>query len=330
MSDDEWDDEQNLQSERIYVQSAKDRFLKRITEMHQKIVNPVNNEVEECVKTQSKSAEQLLNEYYCKYCGFKGTLLEDGTSRECSCGGEWVSTEFQMWVENKALNFDVFNFATPLFVEEPNVNKKPSEMSWQQLTNALSPQLVFDDEKPTETEEISSVESSVDSDGEYEIVTNEELSELKKSLTKLEENHTCLIAEREYLIQQLQACEDRIEDIVEEKAVLVQEIEEQCAAGENAIATELLSCLDEFSQAVQILLDGSEFYDIDDLIRSYTRDGATPETIKKEIIFDAKLHKKRMLMGDSTETYLPKTEDGLPRLHDSYITDSFAVHSYEL
>jgi len=330
MSDDEWDESS---SEEVYVQSAKDRFIKRITSLHQKVVpfEPVSKTdetpEEEFIEKPSKSADQLLSEYFCKFCGFKGICPKNGTPSECACGG-LLNNDFQVWVENKALS-SLFGFPS-LFTEKPleqYVNQEPSEMSWQQLTNALSPQLVFDDEKPT-MEDIEVDEKSVDSDGEYEIVPDtcecpDDISELKERLACLEENHNSLIAEREYLIQQLQACEDRIEELHEEQADVMEELEEQCAAGENAIAEELVSCLDEFSQAVQVLLDNSEYYDISDLIRSYTKDGNTPGTIKKEIILDAKLHKKRVLLGDTKKKYIPKNEDGLPRLHDSYITDSY-------
>lgn len=246
------------------------------------------------------------------------------------------------------------------------VETEPSRMSWQQLAKVIPPQrIIEDDSSVLSTSEDESGESNEypedypqDNDApddsstvrEYEVPNAEspdisddeplqeednhrnlmnDIQELKETLEVREDNRESLVAEREFLIEQLQACEDRIEEVEME----IRDIEEEITRldqeyNDTVVAEELIAELDEFSQAVQILLNASEFYDIKDLISAYARDGASLEDIKRQVILDAKITKKQQLLGNvNTRALNPKplNPDGLPKLHDSYMIDSYAL-----
>ncbi len=200
--------------------------------------------------------------------------------------------DFQSWVENTLFTDD-----KPL---DASFNEPLNEpLHWQDLDiNVCS---------PSDDEEDNQDDNQTDDDN-------------VSKLPKLEDEYNLLIAERECLSNQLQACEDKIEEIKNEKQTIYDKIDNS-----DNITSELLASLDEFSQATQMLLNLSEFYDIDDLISSYAKRFTNPEQIKNNIILDAKLHKKRMLLGNSNLNLISKNKDGLPKLYDSYITDSYKL-----
>jgi len=319
MSDSDWDESSeeyffpiNNAQESVIEKplNAREKFIRRIQNLQFKPEILSEDEIEK----PSKSASDLLKEYErtCPYCGNKGWATTN-----CSCG-----SEFQVWVENKIMDEKV----------------EPYQMSWSQLTMALSPET----REITETESVSSDSSEVECDdcGEFHSSTEEGWSEiewpvidtivdeidedrvnsLKTSLKSVVTNYNALVTERECLITQLQQCEERLEHVQEKKACLEREI-----SSLSTITGELLADLDDFSQAIQILLNTGEYYDINDLIGQYASNGETPSDIKKKIVIDAKLLKKQIFMDGADMEPLPKNADGLPRLHDSYITDSYKI-----
>lgn len=249
------------------------------------------------------------------------------------------------------------------------VETEPSRMSWQQLAKVIPPQRIVDlDEEDESGESQESQDDTRDSQEsqdyapesdddsstvrEYDVPAIQEfnhssdedeklqsgsdhnnlmndIQELRESRAIREENYDALVKEREFLIEQLQACEDRIEEVEMEINDIDEEIERlDQEYNETVVAEELIAELDEFSQAVQILLNASEFYDIKDLISAYARDGASNEDIKRQVILDAKLTKKQQLLGSVNTRALnpkPRNSDGLPNLHDSYLIDSYTV-----
>lgn len=311
------DDEASLDFE-----SAKQKFLKHI--------NRLNND--------TKSATDLLNEYYgeCVACG----QLNYGS--ECSCGHvdhcsspnfstSQLNDEFQMWVENKMIyesgatqSSDVFNGLENVgFTLAQYVETEPSRMSWQQLAKVVPP--CSNPSEQESDEESYSVEDIMSNDEPIAEYGLDEIQTLQNDLDQLNRNYDDLVAEREFLIEQLQACEDRIDEINQEKQEIENEIDRLNRYNETVVAEQLISKLDEFSQAVQILLHASEFYDIKDLISAYARDGASLDEIKRQVILDAKLTKKQQLLSNVVVTPKPKNPDGLPNLHDSYLVDSYDI-----
>jgi len=367
MSDNEWDetssDEYFTPKKEIRpVLNAKQKFIERIQNLHSKVMQmpeflenknilESNEPIDEIT---SKSAKELLDEYYCKSCGIKERCDCDNytpikmpsfTPNPLFQEGK-LADEFQLWMENKGNIFEpsfehTFKSTSLAFNLYPEQHQPTGTagMTWAQLANALTPErLLFEERSESSDVEIldNEYDTVVYSTPYYEHVEQEEIEEheeieeqiveqveddvenLQIKLANLDQNYNLLIMERECLINQLQACEDKIEEIQTEQQQIADLLEDK-----SNVANELLASLDEFSQAIQILLNASEFYDIEDLITSYSTKGKTPDDIKSEIILDAKLHKKRMLLGETNLNPTPKNEDGLPRLHDSYISDSY-------
>jgi hypothetical protein len=325
-SDSDWDDsseeyfypttthEQEIIPEKPL--NAREKFIQRIQNLQKKPLIVFDEE-----ELPSKSAADLLDEYKhdCQHCG-----VSLWGNADCSCGAE-----FQAWVENKTM---------------VKMTMEPTQMSWKQLTDTLqlkqseqTEQSI--DNNSSEEYNLGGFEASEDGSSEAngwseiewpdldvqcvaETPQNDTTVLLQNELNILVANSNALIAERECLIAQLQQCEERLEDVQEQQKDIKDEI---ASFGQTALTNELLAGLDEFSQAIQILLSTEEYYDINDLIGQYAVGGDSPDDIKKDIIIDAKLYKKTVLMGETNMEPLPKNKDGLPYLHDTYLTDSYRV-----
>jgi hypothetical protein len=249
-------------------------------------------------------------------------------ANDCSCGAE-----FQMWIEARSMK----------------PYPEPNEMSWQQLTNALTTEKMPDLESISEEcddcgevhvesedfEVIETSESTESSESGWSEIEWPDMNDipdtpnmvdsmdaLTTKLGNLTTHYNSLVMERECLITQLQNCEDCLETVQEERSMVEAEIN---SVDQTAITELIVAELDEFSQAIQILLGTDEYYDINDLIGKYAVNGGSPDSIKAEIIIDAKLYKKQQLMMYDNIEPTPKNKDGLPRLHDSYISDSYTI-----
>lgn len=365
MSDSDWDESSEEQPNYF---SAKQKFEQHIARLHNDYIEkPKTPEViipdlpVPVIPSQdpkSKSAAELLDEFWteCSACGQRGLI-----GSVCSCDDtinepptdsppmQRFDAEFRMWIENKIISNEVqsekFDNQETGITLVQYIESEPSRMSWQQLAKVIPPQRIVNDESSLlTTDDESDNDSSVARDyevpdiqecnddffkGKAEPLQANDIQELKELLASHEKNLESLIAEREFLIEQLQACEDRIEEIEIEIRDLDVEIERLNQEYNNTVvADELISELDEFSQAVQILLNASEFYDIKDLISAYARDGATNDDIKRQVILDAKLTKKQQLLGSVNTRAVnpkPRNPDGLPNLHDSYLIDSYTL-----
>jgi len=318
-SSSEWDDS----SEEYYYPSkaektstvttkplnAREKFIQKIQSLHKQVIT------EEPKTTYNKT---------CTYCGMDITAVD-----ECPC-----ANEFQMWIEGRSM--------------KPWT--EPNKMSWKELTNALTNEKMPDLESISEecddcgevhleseyyevnetSESIESSESTETSecwsefewpDVDIKPKMSDSIDVLTIKLGNLNTNYNSLVMERECLITQLQNCEECLESVENERRLVENEINYV----DQNITKIIVAGLDEFSQAIQILLGTEEYYDINDLISKYAVKGGSPDSIKAEIIIDAKLYKKQQLMMDDTIEPTPKNKDGLPRLHDSYISDSYTI-----
>ena len=171
------------------------------------------------------------------------------------------------------------------------------------------------------------------------------LAGLNAELKKIEENKNVLLVEKESLVAQLKACKKRIEELgvdhdsttvaIEltkgEQAQHIAELDKLSSRKEreNELIAEIRQYMDEFSQAVQILLNYGKYWDFEQLIRAHVKDGVyIGDSVKSSIIREAKILKRDALYATMETTncsLCPKNEDGLPNLYDQYITDSYNI-----
>jgi hypothetical protein len=190
--------------------------------------------------TPPKSASDLLNQYG-KTCEYCGNVgLVNAT---CSCGA--------------LISF----WDNPLY-----------EMTFEEQTSEINPILSW---KQTSID----MPAIDDWDSTSLVSSTEEEYENENESPTLDKQIQLLIEERDCLINQLQMCEDRIEDLQFQRKL-----------HSNTVVTELVDSLDEFSRAVQILLSTGEYCDVNDLIGSYANTSVnnSPNTIRKQIIDAAK------------------------------------------
>lgn len=174
------------------------------------------------------------------------------------------------------------------------------------------------------------------------------LAGLQAEMKKIEENKNVLVVEKENLSNQLKACKKRIADLTkeqddtlhaieiakEEQAKHIAELDElnmhnERKKRENDVITEIRRVMDDFSQAVQILLNSGKYCDLDQLIRAHIKNNIyVTDEVKRSIITEARYLKRDQLYAslEVENCYLaPKHEDGLPNLFDQYITDSYDI-----
>ena len=154
--------------------------------------------------------------------------------------------------------------------------------------------------------------------------------------------------EKESLVEQLKACKKRIEELgdeydstmvaielaKEEQSRHIAELDELSSfkermKREDELITEIRQYMDDFSQAVQILLNSGKYCDFNHLIRAHVKDGVyIGDSVKSSIIREAKVLKRDELYATMETTncsLCPRNEDGMPNLHDQYITDSYNI-----
>lgn len=349
MSDSDWDET----SEEIpnYL-SAKEKFVQHMTRLTNYVEKP-------------ESATDLLNELLTK-CASCGQKRLTNSECVCGDFLKNTNNEFRTWIENKMITGDYDKSSEKLFdgmTLAQYVDTEPARMSWQQLAKVIPPQKIIPEYSCDDSEEYNELQTNnpeepPEKNSEYDsssyeieytkdvedypgstedepIQTNDascnlinDIEELKESLYIKQENRDALISEREFLIEQLQACEDRIEEVEIEINDIENELDKlDQEYNENIVTDELIAELDEFSQAVQILLNASQFYDINDLICAYAKGNATIDDIKRQVILDAKLIKKQQLLQNVNMNVVipkPRNADGLPNLHDTYLIDSYS------
>lgn len=230
-------------------------------------------------------------------------------------------------------------------------NSEISEASMEDSFDSIPSLESFSDEFSEEELEWPDLEETNTKQHDQSImnVRNQALK-LEKDVEDVITNTNILVVEREALMAQLSMCEKRLAVLEESKDELLKElaivqaeekelvyqkdlayVAEKRKAFEDNIIAELAIDLDDFSQAVQILLCANKYCDFPDLIRTHIHDMDDVyiiKEIKREIIAEAKQYKHYELMNSVklTDAYLaPTTEDGLPELHDSYITDSYNI-----
>jgi hypothetical protein len=174
------------------------------------------------------------------------------------------------------------------------------------------------------------------------------LAGLEAELQKIEENKNVLIVEKENLASQLKACKKRIKELEKEHEDTSDKIEEARAEQEahisemdkmhsmterkkreNQMVDDIKNYLDDFSQAVQILLSSGKYCDFEQLIHAHVKDGMYVQNeVRNSIIKEAKIMKRDQLYStlEADNCYLsPKNEDQLPNLYDQYVTDSYMI-----
>ncbi len=295
--------------EYFYPSNLRQKFIDRLK--HRLIFTKEPSVEHSSESPVSKSADELIAEYTrnCRFCGFSGIV---GT--QCSCGGEPLQ-----WTDSAVFSRFLTHTNTPDHIFDLPEKSKVAEMSWTELRNALS---TFSAEKSdANVNPDFSDKDDDDTDKTAELSDDEGWPEIdtplfeEQSLSRLAFNYNALVNERDMLISQLQQCEERLDHVQAQKQQLEDALEEKGAA----IVNELILHLDDFSQAVQILL--VDYCDIEDLFNTYSQTYQSIEEIKHAIIVDAKLRKKQQMMINPT--HLPKNHDGLPNLYDRYITDSY-------
>ncbi len=174
------------------------------------------------------------------------------------------------------------------------------------------------------------------------------LAGLQAEMKKIEENKNVLVVEKDNLSNQLKACKKRIAELnkeqddtlhaieiaKEEQAKHIAELDElhmhnERKKREDDVITEIRRDMDDFSQAVQILLNSGKYCDLDQLIRAHIKNNLyVTDEVKRSIITEARYLKRDQLYAslEVENCYLaPKNEDGLPNLFDQYITDSYYI-----
>jgi hypothetical protein len=257
---------------------------------------------------------------------------------------EWVVNEFGS--ENVPTHF----VPTPTCKEEhydPEEEAHYSnEESWGEWPECESWPIATDEpESESESEDDNVKPNPMDMKGNR---IAKKLAGLQAELRKIEENRNVLIVEKENLMSQLKACKKRVNELDGEVESTLEEIEianeEQTAhieemdelhslkerkKRENEMISEIKHYVDDFSQAIQILLSSGKYCDIEYLIRSHLKDAVyLTDDVKESIIREAKVFKRDQLYAtlEADNCYIaPKNEDGLPNLFDQYITDSYNI-----
>lgn len=244
------------------------------------------------------------------------------------------SSNFHLWLTDKFGFNNVPLFST--FSENPIYDTNDDWPEWPE--SDTWPSAIDNEESKQEPDPMDTKGNNI----------AKRLAGLQAELKKIEENKNLLVAEKENLSNQLEACKKRIADLTkeqddtlhaieiakDEQAKHIAELDElhmhdERIKRENDVITEIRRVMDDFSQAVQILLNSGKYYDFDQLIRAHIKNNIyVTDEIKRSIINEALYLKRDQLYAllEVENCYLsPKNEDGLPNLFDQYITDSYDI-----
>ena len=317
------------------IDRLRQRLMKIQTDFKQsaphEIERPITDPIQEALNKPAES--EVFNTIVGKdsiYAGeFQFTVGDNITMDEDEEAGVHDSSNFHLWLTDKF----GFNNA-PLFSENPIYDTNENWPEWPE--SDTWPSAIDNEEEELDPMDIKGNNIA------------KRLAGLQAELKKIEENKNVLVAEKENLSNQLEACKKRIADLTkeqddtlhaieiakDEQAKHIAELDElhmhdERIKRENDVITEIRRVMDDFSQAVQILLNSGKYYDFDQLIRAHIKNNIyVTDEIKRSIINEALYLKRDQLYAllEVENCYLsPKNEDGFPNLFDQYITDSYDI-----
>ena len=323
---------------------AADRLRQRLSKIHndfkqsterkvtdpilEALSKPVDEEV--CIGTDSKAS--------CEFQVIRNTTEATDIATIDEEAGVPDSSNFHIWLTDKFGFNNVPQFSSgenPIYDKTEDWPEWPESDTWP---SAIDGEV---DEIPEENPEPDPMDMKGNN-------IAKRLAGLQAELKKIEENKNVLVVEKENLSNQLKACKKRIADLVQEQTNTLQAIEiakeeqmkhiaemdalhmyNERKKREDDVINEIRRVMDDFSQAVQILLNSGKYCDLDQLIRVHIKNSVyLTDEVKRSIITEARYLKRDRLYAslEVDNCYLaPKNEDGLPNLFDQYITDSYDI-----